>query len=355
MRVLSDAEALTHPGSLLSPDGKIVAPYDLQRQDGMMGPYRSFADVPGVRNGAARPFTLDYATVPAVHIVNGMGVALGDSVMGLTAIDILRHINPALRCVLYRPARAPAHTEALYRLAAGVVADMRWLPQPLADLPTSECVIDLGNQLFWPDFACMPMIDFFLSSLGVDPRTVPAAAKRNQWVQRLCLPDPASDLVAGDYVLFCPAASTPIRSIPENRRRGFVDRLWRRFRMPVVGFGAVDHPHYVDARALSPDTGTFMAWIKGAHFLFSADTAAVHIAAGFDVPTTALFTTIRPDFRVRDYPRCEPISVEPAGLQGVHASSRSRDLARLDVAFSQFALTGRHWSIGGRSRENDAD
>lgn len=354
MRVLSNAEALTHPGSLLSPEGEIVAPYDLQQQDRTMGPYRSFADVPGVRNGAARPFMLDYATVPAVHIVNGMGVALGDSVLGLTAIDVLRDINPALRCVMYRPGRAPAHTEGLYRLAAGVLADMRWLPRRLADLPTSECVIDLGNQLFWPDFARMPMIDFFLSSLGIDPRTVPAVAKRNRWVQRLCLPDPASDLVAGDYVLFCPAASTPIRSIPGNRRRGFVDRLWRRFRMPVVGFGAVDHPHYVDAQALSPDTGTFMAWIKGAHFLLSVDTAAVHIADGFNVPTTALFTTIRPDLRVRDYPRCVPVSLPLAGLDGVHASSRAHDLARLDAAFSELEWSDRYWSIADASRARSA-
>ncbi|CAH2787932.1 MAG: hypothetical protein CBARDMAM_2363 [uncultured Caballeronia sp.] len=31
----------------------------------------------------------------------------------------------------------------------------------------------------------------------------------------------------------------------------------------------------------------------------SPDTAAIHIAAGFDIPTTAFFTTIAPDLRAR--------------------------------------------------------
>ncbi|HGO6074590.1 TPA: glycosyltransferase family 9 protein [Burkholderia cepacia] len=339
MRVLSEDEALTHRGSLLSTDGKIVASYDLEQQDRVTGLYHSLADAPGIRNAAMTPFQQDYRDVPVVHVINGMGVALGDSVMGLTAIEALRRQNPDLRCVMYRPGRAPAHTDGLYQLAAGVVADMRWLPWPLSGLPVSECAIDLGNQLFWPEFATLPMIDFFLWALGVDPASVPADAKRNYWLKRLCLPDLATDLPSGGYVLFCSTASTPIRSIPAELRREFVDRLWQAFGLPVVGFEPIDHPHYVDVRALSPDTGSFIAWVKGARFLLSADTAAVHIAAGFDVPTTAFFTTIRPELRVRDYPLCRPVALDLPGLDGVHASSREQDLSMLRDAYRSVAAS----------------
>lgn len=337
MRVLREDEALTHRGGLLSTDGKVVASYDLEQQDRVTGLYHSLADAPGILNAAVKPFQLAYRNVPVVHVINGMGVALGDSVMGLTAFEALRRENPDLCCMMYRPGRAPAHTDVLYQLAAGVVADMRWLPWALRDLSASECVIDLGNQLFWSEFATLPMIDFFLWALGVDPASVPAEAKRNDWLKRLCLPDLATDLPSGGYVLFCSTASTPIRSIPPELRREFVDRLWQTFRLPVVGFEPIDHPHYVDVRALSPDTGSFLAWVKGARFLLSADTAAVHIAAGFDVPTTAFFTTIKPELRVRDYPLCRAVALDLPGLDGVHATSRAQDLAMLEEAYRAVA------------------
>lgn len=339
MRVLSKDEVLTHRGSLLSTDGKVIASYDLEQQGRLTGVYHSLADVPGILNAAAKPFQIAYRDVSAVHVVNGMGVALGDSVVGLTAIEALRHENPELRCVMYRPGRAPAHTDGLYRLAAGVAAEIRWLPWALRDLPVSERVIDLGNQLFWPEFATLPMIDFFLWALGVDPASVLAEAKRNNWLKRLCLPDLATDLPCGGYVLFCPTASTPIRSIPAALRREFVDRLWQTFRLPVVGFEPINHPHYIDVHALSPDTGSFIAWVQGARFLLSTDTAAVHIAAGFDVPTTAFFTTIRPELRVRDYPLCRAVTLDLPSLDGVHATSREQDLSILNDAYARLAAS----------------
>jgi hypothetical protein len=339
LRTLSADEALTHAGSLLAPDGRIVAPYDLEQRDDPIGAHVALASQPGILNAAAAPFTLDYAAVRTVHLINGLGVTLGDSIIGLSAVAAVRHAHPHVRFVVYRPEQAPPFVEALYTLAAGHLIDTRRLPWPLADVPASDTRIDVGNQLFWPAFMTLPMIDFFLVALGVAPQTVPAFSKTNRWLQALALP-PLPDAWHGrPYTLLCANASTPIRSIAPAARSALVERLWTRFGWPVLGFGPLDHPRYVDIAAHSRSTAQFLAWIRHARYVLSADTAAVHVAAGFDVPTTAFFTTVAPELRVRDYPHCRAVMLALPGLRNVQASERPQDLARLEAAYRQ-ALAG---------------
>ncbi|WP_431224565.1 hypothetical protein ACQ86O_06450 [Serratia sp. L9] len=161
MIILTTDDVLYHRGSLLTHDGLMMASWDLEQQDGFSGKYFSLAGHRGILNAAATPFNVDYRSESVVHIINGMGVTLGDSIIGLTAIEALRELNPSLRCVLYRPGRAPGYVDKLYHLAAGVIAEMRWLPQKAESIPEQELCIDVGNQLFWPAFATLPMIDFF--------------------------------------------------------------------------------------------------------------------------------------------------------------------------------------------------
>jgi hypothetical protein len=328
-------EALTYPGSLLDTKGRIVAPYDLEQRDTEIGEHVALASQPGILNAAAQPFELDYAQIAVAHVINGMGVTLGDSIIGLTALAAIRQAHPQMRFVVYRPELAPAYVEQLYALAESRVADTRRLPWPLADIPREEVRIDLGNQLFWPRFMSLPMIDFFLDALGVPPASVPSVNKANRWLQTLALPSLPEAWRNRPYVLFCPTASTPIRSIAMSVHSALVSRLFEQFGVPVLGFGPVDHPHYVDVTAASPGTAHFLAWIRHARYVLTADTAAVHIAAGFDVPTTAFFTTIAPELRVRDYPFCRPVTLELPGLSNVQASDREQDMARLNAAYQE--------------------
>lgn len=339
MQSLRADEALTHAGSLLTPDGCIVAPYDLEQRDAEIGEHFPLASEPGILNAAARPFTLDYAQISVVHVINGMGVTLGDSIIGLSALAAIRYTHPHVRFVVYRPELAPSFVEQFYSLAKHSVAQTHTLPWPLAKIPCSETRIDLGNHLFWPDFMSMPMIDFFLQALGVSPASVPAAMKANRWMQTLSLPPLPQAWADQPYVLFCPTASTPIRSVPRALHATLVGRLFEQFGRSVLGFGAVDHPHYVDITPYSPSTAHFLAWLRHARYVLTADTAAVHIAAGFDVPTTAFFTTVAPGLRVRDYPLCHAITLDLPELRNIQASDREQDLARLNAAYEQ-ALSG---------------
>ncbi|HDR9039067.1 TPA: ADP-heptose--LPS heptosyltransferase [Burkholderia vietnamiensis] len=340
---LSRDAALVYPGTLLARDGTLVAPYDLEHGSEWAAEYLPAAPALGLLHAAQRPFRLDYARTADVHVINGMGVALGDSVIGLSALAALRARHPQLRFTVYRPARAPRYVDALYALAADVVAVPRTLPCAADALPAHTRCIDLGNHLYWPAFAREPMIDFFLAALGTDPAAVPAADKRNRWLAKLPLPalPPAW---RRPYVLFCPTASTAVRSVPPALRAAFVDMLAQRYRMPVAGFGPVAHPAYVDVSRDAADTAHFIAWIAGASMLLAPDTAALHIADGFDVPTLGCFTTIAPELRVRDYPHCVPVAVNvPAELHGLHRSERPDDLAAVEAAYRAIDWTALSW------------
>ena len=318
---LDEFHALTHAGSLLSADGEIVAPYDLEISGDAASGY-----VPLPVHHADH---VDYARASHVHLINAFGVTLGDSIVGLTALYALKRLHPHLEFTIYRPARAPRYVQRLYELASPMFGEIVDLPVPFASLRDDALKIDIGNHLFWPQFASMPMIDFFLWALGLNPADIPAHDKRNRWMMDLPLPHAP----ALEYTLLCPTASTPVRSIPESARAKIVDRMWKEFGLTVCGYGTVNHPHYQDISKQSRDTDAFFAWIKHARYVVTSDTAALHIAAGFDVPTTAIFTTIAADLRARDYTNCVSIELDMPHLQGVHASAREGDLDALERAY----------------------
>jgi hypothetical protein len=64
------------------------------------------------------------------------------------------------------------------------------------------------------------------------------------------------------------------------------------------------------------------------------DTAALHVAAGFDISTTAFFTTIAPGLRVRDYPYCHSVRLPLPQLQGIQASNQPGDIELIERAYS---------------------
>ncbi|MCG1043357.1 ADP-heptose--LPS heptosyltransferase [Mycetohabitans sp. B8] len=349
MTMLDEVSALSNPGSLLSPHARVVASYDLEVTGKPARGYRPLSVVSWIRNANAAPFTIDYRQQTHLHLINGMGVTLGDSIIGLSALDAIRRLHPSLSVTIYRPAHAPDYVKQLHALAAPCFGDVIDLPVPLDSIPATELAIDVGNHLFWPGFATLPMIDFFLFALGMAPHTVPARHKTNEWLTALTLPPPVGAWRAGGYTLLCSQASTPVRSIPATVRVSIVDEMWRTFGLPVLGFGALEHDHYTDIAALSPDTASFLSWIAHARHVVTSDTAAVHVAAGFGVPSTAYFTTIAPALRVRDYPHCEALALNVPELDGMHAIGRDADLRRVERAYHEWHAARGSW-LANRDR-----
>lgn len=241
-------------------------------------------------------------------ILNGFGISLGDGIIGLQALAAARETGALTgRVVLGRtePAAKPLLPQ-LYRLAQGLAEVM-----PMAAAPRSGRVIDIRDFAFDPRFARVSMIDFFLARLGVAPETIPPSLKRNHWLRAGAGGLPPLGLQPG-YVLLCPVASIGLRDMPEPVQTRIVAAVARRRLGPVISQGAplpgtVPPPAFATIEALC-------ALVAGARAVISTDTAMVHLADAFDRPCLAFFTTHRPEWRVRDYPRCMAVHLPVPGL-----------------------------------------
>lgn len=309
--------------ALLDREDKVWLPYDKSRMNRPDRDFRPLSASTVVNNAHLRRFRLDYGGVRRLLIINGMGVALGDSLIGISVLMWLLRRHPALRMTLWRSSTAPAYVEEAYQNLSPRL-QVEYLPRPLSHAAEFDTVIDLSDFMFRPDFDRMSMIDFFVESLGIDAAAIPASEKANGWIATAwSCPVPAEP-----YVLFCPRSSASLRSIPEACHAAMIERLWRRSGLPVKGFSSARHPAFQDCTAASATLGDFARLIGGARHVVSTDSAAVHLAAGFAIPTTAFFISIPSRMRVRDYPACTGIDLEPGGpLAGLHASNNP-DLLR---------------------------
>ncbi|MBT0571497.1 ADP-heptose--LPS heptosyltransferase [Curvibacter sp. CHRR-16] len=263
---------------------------------------------------------LDFGNIGRLLIINGFGLAFGDSVIGITALHALLQRHPHLQVSLWRSSTCPAYVEALYNYLPKSVS-VTALPQPAERLAAFDAVIDLSDFLFWQSFNDLPMIDFFLHAIGLPYADIPAAEKANSWLASIA---PVHDWRRefGDYVLFCPHASVALRSIPERWHAPMVERLHAQFDLPVLGFANLDLPGYRNVSALSTTIAQWLDWVRHAQHVVSVDSASIHLAAGFGIPSTGYFVSIPPQLRTRDYPLCQSIWLDAQQrLTGLHESN----------------------------------
>lgn len=217
------------------------------------------------------------------------------------------------RPVLFRLPGLPAAVRGAY--AAAALAETRILPwehatpeRPFSPAARFARVIDLRDFAFDPGFRGVAMIDFFLARLGLDPAAVQPALRRNAWLApRVALPP-----VVPGYVLVCPRSSMTLRDMPAALHAALLHWLRDHAGRAVLTQGVP-----VAGAASAPLAETFAALcalVAGAAAMVSADTAMVHLADAFGVPTLALFTTHRPAWRVRDYPLCRALHFPVPGL-----------------------------------------
>jgi hypothetical protein len=269
-------------------------------------------------------------------IVNGFGLSLGDSLIGLQALcaaQTLGRMPP--RPTLIRRTDCRPMVRALYPLAAdfAAVAD---LPDglsatPKPPLPASvtagfERVIDMRDFAFDVDFRGVAMIDFFLRRLGLDPAAVPPDLRRNAWLAPRVTPAPVAGL-PDRYVLFCPNASMAQRDIPLWAQEELLRLILGAQPLPVVTQGEV--PPEMASRVIAAPPLERIALLCGlvtnAARIVSTDTAIPHLADAFGIPCHAVFATHLPEWRVRDYPLCSSTRLPVHGLPEALEFLRSED------------------------------
>jgi Glycosyltransferase family 9 (heptosyltransferase) len=274
-----------------------------------------------------------------VAILNGFGMTLGDGVIGLTALvaalaaGTFANRRPLL---VRKPLFGRRLVNALHS-AAAPFADVTWFPYRAAAPPPFEVRVDIREFAFDPAFRGTSMVDYFLAGLGADPAAIPAGQKRNTWLAGALRPRRPAGL-PGKYVLVCPRAATALRTMPAPVHARLLAALLALQRLPIVTQGRPLEPHpRIVYRPTVASLAELAGLVVGATLIVSTDTAMVHLADAWSVPTLGFFVTHRPEWRARDYPFCVAVHLPAALPPALEFARNTADIAAAEAA----------WSAGG--------
>lgn len=297
-----------------------------------------------------------------IAVINLFHTAFGDAILCLTVLRELRARLRArlgsVRLELFQNAYDP-EVHALYTRSDEVDA-IHPLPAPVASLAEFDGWVDLTED---PIPTGQHWVDGCLQTAGIDPATVPPERKRNRLpvspdsARRLGGVADAARAAGAPVLLFHPAASTPIRSIPPERVAPLLDAILERTGWTVacaVPTGYT-HPRFIDWSPHSRSFADFAYLISRADRVLTVDTSLYHVADAHDVPGVVLFTSIHPAERIRYYPYLHGISLgDPGALAGVHRSGRPSDAAAIDALWNALDVDEVIAAIEAMARKRDA-
>ncbi len=235
-------------------------------------------------------------------VINGFGTNLGDNLIGLSAFA---HVLERIRSVLPEAAvdvmlgwHGDDRLERLYR-GAGWEGEILTEGITLAGLSDYRGIFDFGELLSQPRYGSMPMVDWYLWWMGLDPSAILAKRKRNA----ISIPEPARRSVAagclpypGVRILINPAASTPLRSMPDAYLMRLVASIlesWPQARIVLMRPCGAGDPRVQEC---SPaDVDELAALLERCDALIGVDTYTQHLADALSVPAVTLFTSVPPD------------------------------------------------------------
>lgn len=239
-----------------------------------------------------------------ILLINAFGTNLGDNMIGLTAF---RQVLPVLRAALPEVAVDVLlgwhKNDSLARQFRGVEGIDRILHQgpTLAGLMGYQGVFDTSGLVGLPRYGRMPMVDWYLWWMGLDPQGIPPHRKGNvvfipegdrQEVRGLLSP------ASGPRILINPAASVPLRSMPESATRRLLETLlvvWPEVQVILVQPLSFDHPRVVDLSAAINTTDRLAALMVEVDGLIGVDTYTIHLADGTATPAVTLEVSMPPD------------------------------------------------------------
>ena len=246
---------------------------------------------------------------PRIAILNPFGFALGDTIVLLAALrEFQRRLEERGARVQLDVLQHPdnVETEDLY-LQSGLVRAVHHLPVPLRALAEYDAYVDFSSSMMTRGLC---WTDDILEMLGIDHTSVAYARKRNALNLQAAKIGPLRQLIRQRHsrpeplVLFHGRASEAIRSMPEPVMGRVLETILERTDWTLVTLHPVplSHPRILDWSALSSNFQRFAYIISEMDGFLCVDTCVYHVAAAFDVPGVALFTTVLPRLRAAIYP-----------------------------------------------------
>ena len=297
-----------------------------------------------------------------VMIFNGMGTGLGDGIVGLRALNIFYN---KLKQKYKKVGISLGHTvvvgdkahQDLYSQES-IVQQLFYMPIPVKDILEYDLLVDNSAMVIRDNFGTQHMIDFYLETLAIDPKTIANDEKR-VYIKN-------SDLSARNFdialktarlkpedklILLHTASSAPIRSIPRELIKKIIKTLLDADKNYVV----ITHENLSDIKDtidsylgqrknrhvnLNHKNGSFSDYaylISQMDGVVTTDTSSYHIADGFSVPTVVLFQTIDPAKRIKYYPFCEALPIDKTlKLENVHVTTIQEHLDYMGTCWRSF-------------------
>jgi len=257
-----------------------------------------------------------------VALVNGLGAALGDSLIGLTALRVTRQIfEQNFEQIQFD---AWIRMDTIKRLIpvyrqSQLIDNFYDIPINLSTFLKYDAYFDFSGLISYKTFDRLPMVDFFLENMGIDSETISVKEKRNrvnlhkqinqEIIQKL------NALVKNrEILLFHPQTSATVRSIPEVHHTDFIEYFIDNTHYFVISVSNLkfEHPRFKDITDWSKSFEHLCAIIAHTQAIICADTVIYHIADAFNIPTVALFSTINPKLRIAYYSTVSGILVPGA-------------------------------------------
>ncbi len=237
-------------------------------------------------------------------LINAFGTNLGDNLIGLAAfrpvLAVLRAQLPEVSVDVLLGWHPDDRLARLFRDIDGIDV-IRTRGFALAELLRYQGMFDTSGLLKLPRYGQMPMVDWYLWWMGLDPASVTPADKRNavavpeadrQWVAQH-LP-----VAQGPRILVNPKASVALRSMPEAAQRRLVTALlaeWPSVQVILVQPLALEHARVSHLDEVINTSERLAALVAAVDGLIGVDTYTSHLADATATPAVTLFSSIHPD------------------------------------------------------------
>jgi hypothetical protein len=265
-----------------------------------------------------------------ILLVNAFGSNLGDTLIGLAAY---RHVYAVLCANLPEisvDVMLGWHKDdrliRLFRDAPGLEG-MLTQGLSLAELSRYQAVFDTSGLLTLPRYGHMPIIDWYLWWMGVDPEGIQARDKRNA----MTIPEAAREFATvklppfdGPRIMISPKASVGLRTMPQAATQRLVEHIlsiWPTAQVVLTQPLPIKHPRVICLGGAIPTVDDLAALVERVDGLIGVDTYTQHVADATATPAVTIYTSVLPE-RYPYYPLVE--SVLLPGAQSLPAWGREK-------------------------------
>ncbi len=275
-----------------------------------------------------------------IALFSGLGAGIGDTLIGLAALrevkNLLREHFDAAQLDVIHAADLASKLQPIFEQDKNIHA-IRLSPITLDQFTQYDAYFDIGEYVARPDFNLLPCQDWYLNAMGINYRKVLPACKRNRIVPNGSGMEAADRLIdaarndSQGILLFHPAASARLRSIPDAHIPRILDELTRDSGYRVASIVPLQETHgkVLDLSAHSKGFRGYSYIVSRMDAIITVDTATYHIADAFSIPTVVWSVVNDPDLWMKYYPFVRGQVLEGAresGFFGRHMEQKDENL-----------------------------